>query len=149
MTTGSWLVQVRLAQTTGVRMCISGEDATEAEDKASVYLHLDGEPWKQSIPEGGVREELVVRLLTFLNLGGCLPSLFLKSVWNVHNIYVGVDCAQRSYASAARRPAAEAEHTRGRRARRAGGALAETFAEVCFSTGRACHALAKVSDCRL
>ena len=89
MTTGSWLVQVRLAQTTGVRMCISGEDATEAEDKASVYLHLDGEPWKQSIPEGGVREELVVRVLTFLGLVGCFPSWYLKTVWNAHNINRG------------------------------------------------------------
>jgi Diacylglycerol kinase accessory domain len=51
---------VRLCQAAGVRLRVRGGDSSK-QGAASVYLHLDGEPWKQSIPEGGESSDLTVR----------------------------------------------------------------------------------------
>lgn len=60
---------VRLAQARGVRVHVRGTDEQRKSGKGGfgkVYLQLDGEPWKQDVPDFASKDEMLVRT--------CAPS---------------------------------------------------------------------------
>lgn len=57
---------VRLAQARGVHVHVRGSDEqrrTRKNGMSRAYLQLDGEPWKQDVPDYNTGDEMVVRLL--------------------------------------------------------------------------------------